>query len=81
MGEVNKWTQELIQLEPHQTPNTKGKDRQIQGQRGGGGGGGEGAGGGGGGGNLLPFSMAFAESICSDRVEILYVCQNCFASV
>ena len=26
----NKWTQELIQSDPHQTPDTKGKDRQIQ---------------------------------------------------
>ena len=29
---VNKWTQDLIhtQSEPHQAPNTKAKDRQIQ---------------------------------------------------
>ena len=27
---VNKWTQELPQSYPHQAPNTKGKDRQIQ---------------------------------------------------
>ena len=27
---VNKWTQELIQAEPHQVLNMKGKDRQIQ---------------------------------------------------
>ena len=28
--EINKWTQEPIQSDPHQAPNTKGKDRQIQ---------------------------------------------------
>ena len=29
-SKVNKQTQELIQSDPHQAPNTKGKDRQIQ---------------------------------------------------
>ena len=28
--EVNKWTQEPIQSDPHEAPNTKGKDRQMQ---------------------------------------------------
>ena len=27
---VNKWTQELTQLDPHKVLNMKGKDRQIQ---------------------------------------------------
>ena len=27
---VNKWTQKLIQSDPHQHPNTKGKERQKQ---------------------------------------------------
>ena len=29
-NKINERTQELIQSNPHQTPNTKGKDRQIQ---------------------------------------------------
>ena len=30
MIKVSKWTQELIQLDPHQVVDIKGKDRQIQ---------------------------------------------------
>ena len=30
LSKVNKWTQELIQSDPHLAINTKGKDRKIQ---------------------------------------------------